>query len=46
MKNLTSEEIKTFKDKLPDLKELLVDDEALLSKGFYHKVSISVFDHW
>ncbi|SFT89935.1 hypothetical protein SAMN05216474_3037 [Lishizhenia tianjinensis] len=46
MKNLTSKEVKTFKRKFPDLKELLKDDETLIDKGIYRKVSVSVFDHW
>lgn len=46
MKNLTSEEVKTFKRKLPHLNELLVNDETFIEKGIYSKVNVSVFDHW
>lgn len=44
--NISDHELKAIKNKVPDFKRILEEDESFIEKGVYKKIFISVFDHW
>lgn len=44
--NISKKELKSIKEKLPDFRKVLEEDESFIENGIYKKIFISVFDHW
>ena len=44
--DISKAELQVIHQQLPDLKKLIEEDDAFLASGTYHRIFISVFDHW